>query len=371
MKILLVYASAGAGHLKAAQSLFEYLRTKDQSLDVKLVDVLDYCHPLFSGVYAKSYDFFVRYASWAWLLLYYITKIAGIGRLIRMACYPVNRLSAGSFIRLAEKEAPDIFISTHFLASELISGIKIKNGLRRKLVSVITDFSVHPFWISENTGLYAVASDASACQLMRYGVDPGKIAVTGIPVDPQFAEEKSGKEFLKNSGLDPQLFTVCIVSGSFGIGPIEGIIESLKNEAQLLAVTANNKRLFLKLASKGYPRVRIFGFIDNMSEVIRACDIVLTKPGGLTIAELLAAEKPFIFIAAIPGQERENMRILGEYGIGDYFHDVAAIKKAVLACKRDAGYKSAITEKIKKIKKPFACSQIYELICKNSYGAGG
>lgn len=366
MRILLVYASAGAGHLKAAHSLFCYLRAKEPSWDIKLVDLLDYCHPLFSRAYSKSYNFFVRYAPWIWSAIYHISKAGPIGRLIRKAVYPSNRAAAGAFLRLIEEEPPDLFISTHFLASELICRIKED----RRLISIITDFSVHPFWVSENTDLYAVASDFSASQLNAYGVERGKIVVTGIPIDAQFARERQRRDFLSGLGLDPGEFTVCIASGSFGIGPIEGIVEELRGEAQLLVVTANNKKLLRRLSSKKCPGLRVFAFVDNMWQIVAASDIVLTKPGGLTISELLAAEKPFIFIAAIPGQERENMEMLKQQGIAGYFSDRQGIKREVLAYKDDPHHKEGVIAQIKKARRPFACRQIHELICQSSSRAG-
>ena len=107
-----------------------------------------------------------------------------------------------------------------------------------------------------------------------------------------------------------------VVTGSFGIGPIEEIVQLLCNDYEVLAVCARNKRLFGRLKARAYPHTHVFGFVENIDELMTVSDVIITKPGGLTISESLCMDLIPLFIAAIPGQESMNVEVLQNAGIG-------------------------------------------------------
>jgi processive 1,2-diacylglycerol beta-glucosyltransferase len=269
------------------------------------------------------------------------------------------------------QEAPDFIISTHFLPSEIATYLKKNKKINSKIFTVITDFGVHPFWISQGTDAYIVASDFTKNELIKEGIKESLIKVFGIPVNQKFLLELDRNVLCRKFDIDRDKFTLLIVTGSFGIGPIEKIVNLLYEEAQLLVVCARNKSLFKKLARKNYPGVKVFGFVDNLAELMAVSNIIITKPGGLTISEILAMEIAPIFIPAILGQETANAKILQQYGVGYSIKNIKGIKGIILDCKVKPDKLNKIKENIKRIKKPHAVEELYNAVCAGSSGYTG
>jgi processive 1,2-diacylglycerol beta-glucosyltransferase len=131
----------------------------------------------------------------------------------------------------------------------------------------------------------------------------------------------------------------------------------------MLVVCAKNKKLFSRLKRKKYSGVKVFGYVDNIEEFMAVSDIIITKPGGLSISELLVRELVPIFISAIPGQETENVRALQEYGVGISLNEPGEIRKTVLDYKRHPHKMERAKKIIRQIKKPDAAREIYRVIC--------
>jgi len=105
--------------------------------------------------------------------------------------------------------------------------LKLRNKIQSKLVTVITDFGVHPFWISNGTDLYVAASGLTKDKLLSMGIAEGKIQATGIPFNPSFTKTQNRVELAEKFGIDKNKFTVLLMTGSFGSGPLEEIAESI------------------------------------------------------------------------------------------------------------------------------------------------
>ncbi len=362
MKTVIACTSAGAGHLKAAEALFNYFRSKNPEQELVLVDVLEESHFLFGNFYSRSYSFMVKHCQWLWRFMFHITSQKNLQPALTQVRTWHNQLNTQNFRQYLIQTNPDEIISTHYLASNIASNLKKKGKITSKIVTVITDFGVHPFWIYDRTDLYAVASDASFKELIKLGVAQEKIRVTGIPVDPKFSGgfDKAGLRL--KFDLDPGKFTVLIVTGSFGIGPIEQIVDLLRGQVQILAVCAKNEKLFKRLKAKNHPGVKVFGFVDNIDELMAMADVIVTKPGGLSIAELLAMELAPIFISEIPGQEAQNIRILAQYGIGSRANNAGKVREIVQEYLNSPQKLKAIRERISRMRKPRAAEEIYSAL---------
>lgn len=372
MKILIAYASAGTGHHKAAEAVYNFFRGENNpNITLKLVDVLRYSRPLFRYSYIYGYNFFVRYALWLWSWGFWITSLKSLSPIINGCRFAINRLNTRGFAQLLTNENPDFFISTHFLASEIASYLKKTQKLNSKLITLITDYGVHPFWINRNTDIYAVASDYTKEQLASSGVKKEMIKVLGIPVDASFLKQYEKDTLIKQLGIEQDRFTVLIVTGSFGIGPIEKIVELLYKDTQLLVVCARNKRLYKLLKDKNYPGTTVFGFVENMPQLMAVADLIIAKPGGLTVSEILARGLVPIFISCIPGQETENLKALQRYGIATMAENPDQLRDIVLDYKRNPDKLKKIKENICKIKNPSAAQELYNVICQGGIGNTG
>jgi processive 1,2-diacylglycerol beta-glucosyltransferase len=370
MKIIIAYASAGAGHFKAAQAIYNYLRL-DKDLCVTLIDVLDESIPSFRDFYRSGYDFIVKYFPSFWALCFFVTHTQVLRPIAHRLRLAVNRINTKKFLRFLVEANPDYILSTHILSSEIAAYLKKKNRIQSKLFTVITDFGVHSFWVAEGTDKYFVACDFTKAELIKEGVSPENIYITGIPVDYKFLRCFSRKAICAKLGLSENRFTALVMTGSFGIGPLEEIVDLLHQDIQMLVVCAKNKRLYSRLKDKNYPSVRVFAFVDNIEELMAVSDVIITKGGGLTISELLVQEITPVFICPIPGQEKKNIRVLASYGIGQEAKTAWQIKRIILDYKEHPEGLAKIKQKIRQIKKPFAVKELYNAIRQGSSGPAG
>lgn len=371
MKIIITYASAGTGHRRAAEALYNYFKENCPCHDLQIIDALEKTNFLFKNIYSHGYLFLVNHALWLWRFSFRITRIRCLRPATKILVFIINRINTKNFAQFLLQENPDFIISTHFFPSEIAGHLKKKQRLASKLITVITDFGVHPFWISDATDIYIVAADSTKEQLVSQGIKEDRIKVLGIPVDAKFLKRYDKNILYKKFALQAHKFTVLIVTGSFGIGRIEEAVDLLYKEVQILVVCANNKRLYKRLKNKNYPNVSVFGFIDNIQELMAISDIIITKPGGLTISEVLTMELLPVFISAIPGQETENIKALKQYGVGKSARHLDDIRNIVLDYKEHPDKFRETKEHITAIRKPFAAEELCNVICQGSIRATG
>ncbi|MCX5703577.1 MAG: hypothetical protein NT066_03695 [Candidatus Omnitrophica bacterium] len=368
MKLLLTYASAGSGHFKAAQALYNYLEENCPQIDLRLIDILDKTNSFFRFSYTKGYSFVVRHLIFLWRLLFWITQVKPFRPVARLIGDILNRLNTIRFARFLIREDFDFIISTHFLPSEIASNLKRAQKIKSRLVTVITDYGVHPFWISDGVDIYIVASGFTKRQLLLEGIAEDKVKECGIPIDQKFLRQYDKASLARKLDLDPAKFTALIMTGSFGLGPLEKIVNALYQDMQVLVVCANNKRLFAKLKKRCLKDVRVFGLIDNVQELMSISDIIITKPGGLSISEALNMELVPLFIASIPGQEECNARLLKECGIGFIPEGIQEIRNIALDFKNHQDKLKSLKDNIRIIKKPNVLGEICHVVCQGSAG---
>ncbi|MDD5129573.1 MAG: glycosyltransferase [Candidatus Omnitrophica bacterium] len=362
MKVLIIHASAGAGHRRAAEAIYSYLKENSPELDLVLLDALDKTNALFKFDYTKGYSFLVHYATKLWHWAFLATDCKFLRPVSRALARIINSINSQKLIQYFIHENPDVIVSTHFLPSELAADLKNQHRISSKLITVITDYGVHPFWISGGTDLYVVASDFTKERLVMEGVDAGRVSVLGLPFDPKFLRHFDRRILCHKLGIDHKQFTVLLMTGSFGLGPLEEITEALHKDCQVLVVCAGNEKLYEKLLKRNLENVKVFGFISNTEELMAAAQVIITKPGGATITEVLIMELPVVFISAIPGQETANVEALSGYGIGITPKNIEEIKRYILFLKNNPQKILELRQKIREVQKPFACKELASVI---------
>ena len=384
MKILVIHASAGAGHLKAAQAIYEGLK-KFTSHEAVFADSLDYTNPFFKKFYQRTYIFLVMGMSWLWGFFFGLLDRPWIQPLMRSSRRFYNGFNAQRLRAFLKDKNFDYVITTHFLPSEVVAALKRTGEIRSRLITVVTDFDVHRIWLNPETDFYAVASEWTGQKLRQLGVAQENIRVTGIPVNETFLHPVDRGELKKKLGLKENVFTVLIATGSFGIGPIEDILRILElpvgssrreptglreeDGLQALVVCGHNRGLAERLRGRNYAGAKIFGLVDNMHELMAVSDCMVTKPGGLSIAEALVSQLPMIFFHPIPGQETNNVLVLREYGIGCMPADVQGIagelRKLKSSSRREPNGRDAHLTALKntwRLARPLAVQDIISLI---------
>jgi processive 1,2-diacylglycerol beta-glucosyltransferase len=324
-KVLLLSASAGAGHVRAADAIEKAFKEveNDEGREIQHLDILNYTNKVFRHLYSKAYIDLVNklpeVPGWVYDKLDKPWK----NERRRLA---LDKLNTRPLVKLLRDYQPDLIVCTHFLPAEIVSWLKAKERLASRQVIIVTDFDVHAMWLVHHYEHYFVALDEARAYLEALGIPASKITVSGIPIDPVFAKQKDKQAMRAKHGLEPDRMTILLSAGGFGVGSVDALIASLlpmKHRVQVVAICGRNEELkkrLTRMAARAKPDATVllkpFGYTKEMDELMTASDIVLGKPGGLTTSEALAKGLVFVIVNPIPGQEERNSDHLLERAVG-------------------------------------------------------
>lgn len=316
-RILILSASVGNGHMTAAEALKKAFEIKGLANEVRHEDVLKFTNPLFRRLYGNAYISLVN--SMPEVLGWVYDSLDEPWKNEKRRLF-FDKLNTRPFVKMLRDYDPDWIVCTHFLPSEIISDLKGKGKMSTPQAIVVTDFDMHAMWLCRNYEHYFVALEETAVYLRSLGVSDEKMTVSGIPIDPKFADTKPAKEMRAKYGLDPDTPTVMLSLGGFGVGRIDTLLDGLraiKTPVQVLAMCGKNEELKSKLereTKQSGARVIPIGYTRDMDEYMSASDLIVGKPGGLTTCEALAKGLVFVIANPIPGQEERNADHLLEQG---------------------------------------------------------
>jgi processive 1,2-diacylglycerol beta-glucosyltransferase len=229
----------------------------------------------------------------------------------------VSQYTASNLRKLVEERKPDLVVCTHAFPCGVMSEYKRQFDPQLPVVGIVTDFVVHPFWIYTNIDAYSVATPEMRSTLVARGVRDERIVVSGIPIDTRFGANGTDRAALRRRlDLPRDRGIVLVMGGGVGIGPLDKVLRALGGVGVPLCavvIVGRNKGLERRVIAAAehadYP-VRVFGFVDNVFDYMHASDVLLSKPGGLTSSEALAARIPMVLVKPLPGQEERNTRYL-------------------------------------------------------------
>jgi len=351
VKIFVIHAEAGSGHKKIAEGIQGFLDSKFPDIQSSIFDILHFTPFVFKELYSKGYIFMISRLKWLWGFFFYSADTKWLS-LINVGLRKfVNRIFCRRFLGFITKEEPEIIISTHFLVNELVSYLKGKKLIKTKLISMVTDYGVHRFWIANNVDLYLAGCNKTREILMSKGIENEKIQVWGIPIREQFKRELNKVVLRKKLSIPENSFVSLIVTGGIGLGPIEKIVREIEDKKVLIVICGTNKKLQNKLENLNFKNLNVFGWVDNIEELMVASDIVITKPGGSTISECLYLNLPMIFFSVIPGQEANNAKIMNVYGICEILEDPKLIGESVQSFSKNPQKYNKLKQNISQVRR--------------------
>ncbi|MGI6588349.1 MAG: MGDG synthase family glycosyltransferase [Peptococcia bacterium] len=308
IKILIFSVSIGAGHDSVARAIAERLLVEAPGSEVKIVDTFRYINSMLNKVVVGSYMETLRFTPKVWGYLY---EQAEQGDKLIEISHLFAKILSPKLVQLIDEFNPHVIMTTHAFPTGMLGEMKCRGQVETLLASSVTDFHIHPIWISKGIDLYFIHSPDLAEPLIREGISAEKIKPVGIPIRMQFGEQRDSFEVKRKYCLsgDP---VVLVMGGGLGLGRIEAITKELLSEEKfgVVVVAGKNKRLYDTLRKLNNPRLRVFGYVKNMARVIAACDLIVSKPGGVTSAEVLAVGKPLVIYSSLPGQEDRNTAYL-------------------------------------------------------------
>jgi len=368
MRILILSASVGAGHVRAAEAVEAALRRTSAPVTIANYDVLSFMPAAFRKLYRDGYFKMVARAPKLVGWLYQATDQPFRKNRVQLR---VERAGAVQLLKKIGAFGPDIAVCTHFLPAALLDRERRKGRCHAQIVTVVTDFEVHGMWLNTPSDHYFVATEEARSHLESLGIAASKITVSGIPTDPVFAEQKDRRAMRRKHGWREDLPAILVSAGGFGAGNAGRMLESLiaaKLPAQIVAVCGKNPALraaLEKIALRrtgALPVVKVVGFTTEMDEFMAAADLMIGKPGGLTTSESLIKGLGWVVVNPIPGQEEKNAIYLLEHGVGvwcDNLHTLAFKVRSVL---EEPGRLETMRKNALKLGRPEAGAIIAELV---------
>jgi UDP-N-acetylglucosamine:LPS N-acetylglucosamine transferase len=317
-KALVMYSRVGGGHLSAARALTAELEATGRCA-ARPVDVYVDCGRFPVTRFPAIYAYLARSHPRLWSLVYHGS---GSSRKLNPSWVvgPFLRKGLGE---LMQSECPDLVIGVLPAINEVLAGASASVGARLEVV--LTDWhAVHQFWQAPGVSYYTVPTESARVDCIRYGASPDAVDVVGIPVRREFATpaQPDRQRYLGSIGLDPDRFTILAMVGA------EGSPRALRNlaalarsdlEAQLVVVCGRSRALRARIETlPARIPVRTLGFVETISGLMRSADVLVTKAGGLTLAEAFCCGMPVVIHDVLPGQEAGNLEYMLEHGAAAY-----------------------------------------------------
>ncbi len=356
MKVLVLSATTGGGHMTAANALKEYILMQQPDADVLIIDTIQYVSPFINKAVTSGYIYMVRNTPTIYGGIYNNSDKTDttINKTVEITTSSLRN----KLLPLIEEYKPDILVSTHPFSLEIASSLKTRELIDIPLIGIVTDFAVHQSYVADGVDAYIVSSREMVDDIVSRGIDRVKVYPYGIPVKQSFYKEIDRAAVFREEELDENLPTVLIMAGSFGVTDVIKIYHKIvksPEKFQIVVITGKNEKLYetferylrkiainntiieykmmlknakppKKTKSGAKPKpvskqtssrnmkplkpTKLLYFTDEVEKYMHMADVIVTKPGGLTVSESIASELPMAIFKAIPGQEEQNADFL-------------------------------------------------------------
>ncbi|MGC8971844.1 MAG: MGDG synthase family glycosyltransferase [bacterium] len=353
--ILFLVASYGTGHIKVALALQSAILNLNPDLSTKIVDFIELVDPYLNEISQWVFLRILKYYPSLWGRFFRKTENISLDSFGHNF---LNVLGSEKLIDLLKKEEPRVIVCTYPIQVGVLSRLKRLGVIDIPVVSVVTDIAVHSFWLHPYVDLYIVANSMAKEILISKGVPSYKIADTGIPIEPKFAEPTDRDKALEIFGFKKNIPIVSSMMGGYGLESklidVTDALMMIDLPFQGVIVTGRNEKLRKILLEKvqGRDNIKVFGYIERNKELLAVSDILITKAGAVTISEALATETPMILYGVIPGHEEENAKFLLENNAALIAYNKLELKEKIKILLTDKEMVKRIRDSERKIKKP-------------------
>ncbi len=366
MRVLILSVPAGGGHLQTSKALRDYLLTQ-KNTECEILDIAENVNDLAATLVSEGYLVASTYMQTGYRFVY-----NQMDKRTKKSFTPgsqvLYQICGKKLVEYIKDFKPDVIVSTHVFATVILNIHAKKHKIQTKMVSIVTDFTVHPMWEQTTSDYYVIAAENLALEALKKWGTADNVLPLGIPIREEFSKKLSPVQARKELGLKDK-FTVLIMMGSMGYAgaaiDIVKQLDKLDEDLQIVVVCGSNKALKQKLSRKKVKKdMVVYGFCDNVPALMDACDCIITKPGGLTTSEAMAKNIPIILTNPIPGQEERNMEFMQNNGVAMSLSDEFTADKAVYQLIHNEGIKENLIKNIKRIAKPNATQDLAEFLQK-------
>ena len=362
MNLLILTITAGHGHNQTAKSISDYATSHGHNALV--LDALEYINPILKDTLNKAYLLSTSLSPKAYGKIYQLAENKEVSDFALSPQNITSSLLSKKIIKFIKNFNPDAIICTHVFTAKFVSDIK-EEGISAPTFGIVTDYTLHPFWNETNIDYYVIPNEFLNYQTVIKGIPQEKILPFGIPITSKFGKKIDKKLAKELVGIEDKP-TILMMSGSMGYGNLYKQLEAICNlpyDFQIVTVCGNNKSLKNKIDKSTFPKkVYNIGFTDKVDLYMDACEIIITKPGGLTVSEALAKRIPMILTNPIPGHEYRNREFLVNMGAAMATSKTYPIDEIVAQILTDIKKLDVMIKGIDLIRKPDAAKTLIEFI---------
>ena len=368
--INLFYVTAGHGHKIAALAIMEALDKREVA--TVIFDLLSFSNKLCKYFCSNIYDFISKHSHTACKITYKLTdRNREFSRVVQF----IDAISLKNFEKIIPyliDNKPDISICTHFFPATMLIRLKEQGLYAGKIYVIVTDYGLHRMWYTKKVDKYFVANMEVKDGLLELGASEEQVIISGIPVFEKFQKYKEKEQIFKKIGISNFKFTLLVLASAIPDKQVVQLLEGIYQtdmELNVLLVAGRNKSLLKKFesfSSNSWVTLKKYGYIDNIEEMMAVADLMLTKPGGLTVSEALAVGVPLLMFNPIPYQETNNAAYISSKGAGVL---ATSIKNAIQLIKKyyaSPTHLEKMRENARKISKPKAAEVIVNTVLEDN-----
>jgi processive 1,2-diacylglycerol beta-glucosyltransferase len=352
----------GGGHNRVAEVLAHEMSSRVPNSHVEVFDYIEQFVGHASNVVSTLfYTASVRRAPWAWRWFYQATSAIPYDSRTQRA---LNRLGRARLETFLATRRPSLVVCTYCVPAGAMSDLKKESRTKVPCVTVVTDHAIHSQWVHPYVDRFIVSSEYVRDGLIQRGIPAAHVAATGIPIDPRFAEAPDRETLRRKHGVDPFRPAILVMVGAVNLlrdaMRVYEAVADLPRDIQLLFVCGRDETLRRTLearTSSARNPVRVFGFVDHVHELMACSTLMVSKAGGVTTSEALAAELPVVVVNPIPGHEEENVRFLEQEGAGVRPRDIDDLVRTVVSLLDEPARLGAMRAAVRRLKRPDAAAR--------------
>ena len=333
-RVLILAASYGEGHWQASRATETELRRREPDAEVSVLDFGQFLNPAVNSLARYTYLQSIRRAPRLYGEFYYrtmrIRPDSGVQRRL-------NRLGHTPLQAALNRQRPDLVVCTHPTPAGVMSRLRQSGLTDVTLATIVTDYAVHSQWLHPMVDMYFVGSEFMRDAFIQWGLSPETVHATGIPIRAMFSEPVDREAARARFGLRQDLPTILLMGGACSVlsqmERIPRLLRELDQEVQVLTVCGRRERMRRRMEREadrfGRERMKVYGYVEQMGELMGAADLIITKAGGLTTTEALAMNLPIVIYRPIVGQEEENTRFLVGAGAAVATYNLKDLKRCL------------------------------------------
>jgi processive 1,2-diacylglycerol beta-glucosyltransferase len=363
MRILILTASYGSGHNEAARSLAAGFAARGATVTV--VDHFrELVHPLFERLSRELYMTLLRRAPVAWGAAYALGDWMPSDSPLT---FGATRVGAGRLATLLDALTPDAVVSVHATPAAAMSALAAERPRLPPHTTVVTDFVAHNQWIARGIDRYCVAAEEVGHEFVARGIPRERVIVTGVPLRPEFETTVDPAAARRTLELRADAPVVLVMAGSYGtVGRLPDVARALAHRrapVQGVIVAGHDVELAARLqrltAGTG---TRVIGYASGVRTLMAAADLLVTKAGGMTLAEAMAAELPMVLYGSLPGQEQRNERFASRAGIALAARSRRELARMLERALTEPGLLEHLRDRIRRARRPDATQRIVDAV---------